>query len=139
MARGLTDVLSVLFGRRGNLSGQNSLAQEHCLVCDAPLQESTLYLRSRVCPQCRFHYSISARERIQLLADPKSFKEKFRTVSSIDPLAFSGKVTYRSRIYDAQRNTGLTEAAVVGQCKIEGISAVAVSYTHQTLPTTTYV
>ena len=96
-------------------------------MCDAPLQESTLYLRSRVCPQCRFHYSISARERIQLLADPKSFKEKFRTVSSIDPLAFSSKVTYRSRIYDAQRNTGLTEAAVVGQCKIEGISAVVVA------------
>lgn len=85
------------------------------------------YLQSRVCPQCRFHYSISARERIQLLADPKSFKEKFRTVSSIDPLAFSGKVTYRSRIYDAQRNTGLTEAAVVVQCKIEGISAVVVA------------
>ena len=64
---------------------------------------------------------------MQLLADPKSFKEKFRTISSIDPLAFSGKVTYRSRIYDAQRNTGLTEAAVVGQCKIEGISAVVVA------------
>ena len=127
MARRLTDVLSVLFGRRGNLTGRSSFAQEHCLLCDAPLQESTLYHQSRVCPQCRFHYSIPARERIELLADPKSFKEKFRTVSSIDPLAFSGKVTYRSRIYDAQRNTGLTEAAVVGQCKIEGISTVVVA------------
>jgi acetyl-CoA carboxylase carboxyl transferase subunit beta len=127
VARGLTDVLSVLFGRRGNLGGQSSLAQEHCLVCDAPLLESELYQQTRVCPNCRFHYSITARERIQLLADPKSFKEKFRTVSSLDPLAFSGKVAYRSRIFDAQKTTGLTEAAVVGQCKIDGISTVVVA------------
>jgi len=127
VARGLTDVLSVLLWRRGNLSGQSSLAQEHCLVCDASLVESTLYQQARVCPQCRFHYSITAHERIQLLADPKTFKEKFRTISSIDPLAFTGKITYRSHLYNTQRNTGLTEAAVVGQCKIEGISIVVVA------------
>jgi acetyl-CoA carboxylase carboxyl transferase beta subunit/acetyl-CoA carboxylase carboxyl transferase alpha subunit len=127
VARGLTEVLSVLFGRRGNLGGQGTLAQENCLMCDAPLLESELYKQARVCPECRFHYSISARERIQLLADPKSFKEKFRTINSLDPLAFSGKITYRTRIFDAQKSTGLTEAVVVGQCKIEGISTVLVA------------
>ena len=101
-----------------------ALAQDVCLFCDAALADSALYLEARVCPECRFHYSITARDRIQLLADPKSFREKFRAVVSIDPLLFNSRDTYRSDIYNAQLRTGLTEAAIVGQCRIEGISTV---------------
>ena len=101
-----------------------ALAQDVCLFCGAALADSALYLEARVCPECRFHYSITARDRIQLLADPKSFREKFRAVVSIDPLLFNSRDTYRSDIYNAQIRTGLTEAAIVGQCRIEGISTV---------------
>ena len=80
-----------------------------------------------MCPECRFHYSISARDRIRLLADPKSFREKFRGVVSLDPLLFNSRDTYRNSIFNAQVRTGLTEAAIVGQCRIEGISTVLVA------------
>ena len=122
--RRISGVISTLLGRRGNAAGAAALAQAVCLFCGAPLAEAAVYLQARVCPDCRFHYSITARERIQLLADRKSFKEKFRAVISIDPLLFNSRDTYRSDIFNAQLRTGLTEAAIVGQCRIEGISTV---------------
>ncbi len=121
---GVTGAIGTLLGRRRTVAGEVALAQDTCLFCGASLIEAVLYHEARVCPECRFHYSISARDRIRLLADPKSFKEKFRSVISIDPLLFNSRDTYRSNIYDAQLRTGLTEAAIVGQCRIEGISTV---------------
>lgn len=122
--RRISGVISTLLGRRGQLAASVALAQEVCLFCGESLSDALLYVEARVCPACRFHYSITARERIRLLVDPKSFREKFRAVISIDPLLFNSRDTYRSDIYNAQLRTGLTEAAIVGQCRIEGISTV---------------
>jgi len=122
--RRISGVIGTLLGRRNTAGGTAALAQEVCLFCGTSLVDDVVYLETRVCPDCRFHYSITARERIQLVADRKSFKEKFRAVISIDPLLFNSRDTYRSDIFNAQLRTGLTEAAIVGQCRIEGISTV---------------
>ena len=81
---------------------------------------SDLYARLRVCPICRFHYSMTARERINSLADTESFREINRSVSSLDPLSFSSRGSYKQRIFRDQRRTGLTEAVVTGRCSISG-------------------
>ncbi len=122
--RRISGVIGTLLGRRNTGVGRAALAQEVCLFCGASLADDTVYLETRVCPDCRFHYSITARDRIQLVADRKSFREKFRAVISIDPLLFNSRDTYRSDIFNAQLRTGLTEAAIVGQCRIEGIPTV---------------
>ncbi len=122
--RRISGVIGTLLGRRSNAYGAASLVQDVCLFCNASLTDSVVYLEARVCPDCRFHYSITARERIRQLSDRKSFKEKFRAVISIDPLLFNSRDTYRSDIFNAQLRTGLTEAAIVGQCRIEGIPTV---------------
>ena len=126
MPRGLIELLSALFSRGQWAEGEGPLSQEYCLVCNAPLVGEALYEQYRVCPGCRFHYSIPSRQRIRLVADPGTFKEKYRTISSLDPLSFSGKVTYRKRLFRDQRRTGLSEAAVVGQCSIGGYKTVLV-------------
>ncbi len=126
MVKGVSELLSAVFSREQHAAGKGPLAQERCLVCNTSLEEEELYRRLSVCPECRFHYSITARQRIQLLAEPKSFKEKYRTISSLDPLSFKGKSPYRKRLFRDQRRTGLTEAAVVGECRIEGIKTVLV-------------
>ena len=126
MVSGFAEVLSALFSRGQRADGQGIIAQEHCLVCNALLVDDPLYATLRVCSGCHFHYSITSRQRIQMLTDPKSFKEKFRTISSLDPLSFSGKVPYRKRLFRDQRRTGLTEAAVVGQCRIGGVKSILV-------------
>lgn len=100
--------------------------RETCLICDETLVDSDLYRRHSVCPRCRFHYSVTARERIDTLADPGSFKEINRTVTSLDPLSFSSRTSYRQSVFRDQRRTGLTEAAVTGTCSIGGTMAVLV-------------
>ena len=91
----------------------------YCLACDASLVDAELYHEFRVCPSCRFHYSLAARERISLLADPGTFQETHRAVSSLAPLSFSSRVP-------RQQRTGLTEAAVIGRCAIGDRPAVII-------------
>ncbi len=99
---------------------------ENCLHCGADLSSSELFQRYRVCPQCGYHYVLPAWERIELLADEGSFKEVNRSLVSLDPLSFSGEGSYKKRIFDAQKRTGLNEAVVTGLCQIEGNPTVLV-------------
>ena len=110
-------VSSVMSGRNGHTEPP---IREICLVCDQSMALSDLYATLRVCPICRFHYSMNARERIDSLADAESFHEINRSVSSLDPLSFSSRGSYKQRIFRDQRRTGLTEAVVTGPCSISG-------------------
>ncbi|MYF78903.1 MAG: acetyl-CoA carboxylase carboxyl transferase subunit beta [Chloroflexi bacterium] len=91
-----------------------------CLVCGTELGGSELFQRIRVCPQCGFHYNISARSRIAALVDPGTFEESHRWITSIDPLVFSPRVSYQVRVLNDQERTGLSEAAVTGIARIGG-------------------
>ncbi len=99
---------------------------ESCLYCGADLSSSELFQRYRVCPNCSFHYALPAGARIELLVDEGSFREENRSLASLDPLSFSGEASYKKRIFDAQKRTGLPEAVVTGLCHIEGNPAVLI-------------
>lgn len=91
-----------------------------CVACGADLTDSEIYERFSVCPTCRFHYTIGARERIALLTDGASFRETHRSLTSIDPLSFSGQASYRHRVYEEERRTGLIDAIITGTGTIQG-------------------
>ena len=93
---------------------------EQCLSCGADLEGSRSYERFRVCHACGFHFHLTARERIATLLDVGSFHEDDRGVTSIDPLSFRDRQSYRSRVINAQRRTGLTESALTGTGTIYG-------------------
>lgn len=114
--------------RTGNGFREEDLPEsmEWCLACDSQIANKPLFQKYRVCPSCRFHYTLGARERIDLIADEGTFKEKNRSIASLDPLSFSGRVAYKERLSMDQRRTGLTEAAVTGTCQIGGSSAVLI-------------
>ena len=103
-----------------------SVIRSHCLVCDEAISEAPLYLNYRLCPYCRFHYTLTARERIDLLVDKGSFRETNRNIASLHPLAFSNRSSYSKRVSDDQTRTGLTEAAVTGHCTIGDIKTMLV-------------
>ena len=124
MVRNISDMPSSVVRRTDH--EEEVVKREFCLVCDASLVDSELYDRYNVCPRCRFHYSVSARERIDSLADPGSFKEINRAVTSLDPLSFSSRTSYKQRVFRDQKRTGLTEAAVTGTSTIGGTPAVLV-------------
>ncbi len=122
MVRNVAGAIGSVVRRRDGDGGAPE--RESCLVCSTNLLTSDLYARSRICPVCNFHYSMTARERIDSLADPGTFRETNRRVSSLDPLSFSAKVSYKQRLFLDQRRTGLTEAVVTGTCSIGGSPAV---------------
>jgi acetyl-CoA carboxylase carboxyl transferase beta subunit len=61
-----------------------------------------------------------ARARIEWYADPGSFTEEAVDVRSEDPLSFFDLRPYAERLAEAELNTGLGEALVVGQATIDG-------------------
>jgi len=61
-----------------------------------------------------------ARARIDWYADEGSFHEEAADVRSEDPLDFFDLRPYAERLSEAELNTGLGEAAVVGQATIDG-------------------
>jgi len=93
---------------------------EQCLSCNADLEGSRSYETFRVCHSCGFHFHLTARERIATLLDVGSFHEDDRGITNIDPLSFRDKQSYRSRVINAQRRTGLTESALTGTGSIYG-------------------
>ena len=67
-----------------------------------------------VCPQCGFHWYVSAKQRIEQLFDPGTFEEWDGGLLPTDPLSFSDKKPYAKRIISEQKRTGLSEAALTG-------------------------
>ncbi len=126
MVRSLTDRLSSVV-KRGRSEEKVPAVRETCLFCSASLVESEQYDRYRTCHVCKFHYSMTARERIASLADPESFRETNRSLISLDPLSFSSRMSYKQRIFRDQRRTGLTEAVVTGTCTIGGSPAMLIA------------
>ena len=125
--RNLSKFLVHLFGRDGGRGhAYLSLFHDQCLLCEEPIGDSKAYLAYRVCPYCRFHYTLSARERVELLADRKTFKETQKYLNSVAPLSFSRKGAYHKLLSRDQNRTGLTEAAVTGSCRIGGTETMLV-------------
>ena len=125
--RNLANFLVHLFNRDGELGRTYiSVIHDRCLFCEEPISDSPSYLTYRVCPFCRFHYTVTARQRIELLADKGTFKEFYKYVSSVEPLSFSRRARYRKFLAQDQDRTGLTEAVVTGKCRIGDIEAMLI-------------
>jgi acetyl-CoA carboxylase carboxyl transferase subunit beta len=74
----------------------------------------------KVCPKCKHHEQLSARERIAQLTDEGTFEEFDKGLTSLDPLQFVDSKAYPDRIRAAQEKTGETDAAVSGVGRIQG-------------------
>ncbi|MFP4473329.1 MAG: acetyl-CoA carboxylase, carboxyltransferase subunit beta [Candidatus Omnitrophota bacterium] len=90
-----------------------------CPECESPTYVKTLKDNANVCPNCQFHFSLTAKERIDLLADPGTFQEMDAGLTSADPLTFSGPKTYLDKLKADQKKTGLKDAVLTGRCRIE--------------------
>ena len=125
--RNLANFLVHLFNRDGEADRTYlSVIHDRCLFCEEPISDSPSYLTFRVCPFCRFHYTVTARQRIELLADRGTFKESSKYVSSVEPLSFSRRSRYRKFLSQDQDRTGLTEAAVTGRCRIGDVEVMLI-------------
>ena len=97
--------------------------QEHpntCPKCGSHYRDDELAATLHVCPHCGHHFPMRARARIEWYADDGSFAEDSADVRSDDPLSFFDLRPYAERLVEAELNTGLGEAMVVGQATIDG-------------------
>ena len=125
--RNLANFLVHLFNRDGEIERSYlSVVHDRCLFCEEPISDSPSYLTYRVCPFCRFHYTVTARERIELLVDKETFKENYKYVKTVEPLSFSRRNRYRKFLEQDQNRTGLTEAAVAGKCRIGDVETMLI-------------
>ena len=74
----------------------------------------------KVCPKCNYHFRIGAKERLALIIDEGSFKEYDARLHPIDPLNFRDLKSYRERVREAKKATGMNEAVLCGMAKIGG-------------------
>jgi acetyl-CoA carboxylase carboxyl transferase subunit beta len=74
----------------------------------------------KVCPKCKYHEQLSARERIAQLIDDGTFRELDAELSPLDPLGFVDSKPYAERIQAAQQKTGERDAVVSGMGRIGG-------------------
>ena len=100
---------------------------QKCPGCSEVVHEIELAQNQRVCPRCDYHFSQSAKERIENLLDPETFVERDGDLRSVDTLQFQGMASYKDRLKKYQDATGLTDAVLSGYGMIEGYKvAVAV-------------
>jgi acetyl-CoA carboxylase carboxyl transferase subunit beta len=90
-----------------------------CPKCSSHYREDELIENLRVCAHCGYHFPVGALERIQQLLDPDSFIEEAKELRSADPLSFFDLRSYKERIAEAELKTGLPDALLMGQAKIE--------------------
>ena len=85
-----------------------------CPGCRDSIYRKELERNLNVCPKCRYHNYVSARERIAQLLDEGTFEVCDEQVLPTDPLKFADKKSYAERLTAEQHRTGLTDAALCG-------------------------
>ena len=93
---------------------------QKCPGCSEVVHEIELAQNQRVCPRCDYHFSQTAKERIENLLDPASFVEHDADLRSIDTLRFQGMASYEDRLSKYKASTGLTDAVLSGDGMLEG-------------------
>ena len=88
-----------------------------CPHCGRQIPVNELWENLGVC-MCGDHFRLNARQRIHILADPGSFQERDREMTSEDILSFPG---YAKKLQNAFLSCREKEAVVCGTAKIGGM------------------
>lgn len=89
-----------------------------CPSCQHVMFNKTLRENESVCLKCSYHFIVPAQDRIRQVLDHKSFKEIDANLSTLDPLNFEAVKSYRDKLKQDQKRTGLKEACLTGEGKI---------------------
>ena len=89
-----------------------------CSGCSEMIHANELKDNINCCPKCDYHYRLTLDQRLEILADKKTFKEMFQNIKPIDPLDFVDSKTYKERLKLAEEKSNRDEAVIVGTCEI---------------------
>lgn len=92
-----------------------------CDYCKNLVYKKVVEEKLRTCPECGFHFTLSGRERLNLLVDEGSFEEYWTDLSPTDPLKFKA---YKEKILEGQKETGSKDALIIGKGKVDGVDVM---------------
>ena len=110
---------------RVTLASTSLPQSQQCPECKTELGAANeLYSRIAVCDHCGHHFVWSAFNRIEHLADPHSFRSIGRHIQPVDFLGFVDEHLYSAKLISEQQQTGLSDAILIGRCRIGGTETV---------------
>lgn len=89
-----------------------------CPDCSAIIYTKELRRTLGVCPKCSYHFRLTAKQRIPVLADRHSFVEIDANLRSTDPLAFKDTQKYKERLKKAEKKSESIEAVMTGRARV---------------------
>jgi acetyl-CoA carboxylase carboxyl transferase subunit beta len=96
-----------------------------CPECAAILFRKSVENNLWVCPECQYHFRISAAVRVQQLCDTGTFEPFDEDLAPSDPLSFVDLKPYAARLLAAQRKTGQLDGVLTGLGFIKGRRVIA--------------
>ena len=110
-------------------SGEKKIRTEglwvKCENCRQIIWKKDLEDNMNVCPKCDKHFRIDARTRLAQLLDENQYETFDGNLESTDPLKFVDLKPYSSRLRQAQQETGLEDAIINAQGKLQGRPVIA--------------
>lgn len=85
-----------------------------CPGCNNAIYRPEAEKRQNVCPQCDYHFYVSARDRLTQLLDDGTFEQWDSNIRPTDPLEFKDKKRYSDKLVEEQGRTGLLDAVLTG-------------------------
>lgn len=98
-----------------------------CNHCHRILYKQDILDNLFICPECHFHFRISAEERLQMLFDNGQYELFDQNIYPMDPLGFVDLKKYSDRLSENQKKTGYLDAVLNAVGTIGGIQAVVCS------------
>jgi len=95
-----------------------------CENCKQIVWKGDLEGNLHCCPKCGYHFKMGAPERLAMLFDGGHYAEHDAGLASSDPLAFTDTKAYRYRLKQAQAQTGMKDALMTGEGRIEDRPAI---------------
>lgn len=92
-----------------------------CPECKRMILATDLDDNSRVCTCCKHHFRITARQRIEMIADKDSFEEMDGELVSKNIIGFPD---YNRKLAAAKNRSGENESVITGVCTINGYKVV---------------
>jgi acetyl-CoA carboxylase carboxyl transferase subunit beta len=112
-------------------SGEKKIRTEglwvKCENCRQIIWKKDLEENLNVCPKCDKHFRIDARTRLTQLIDDNQYEVFDANLLSTDPLKFVDLKPYASRLKQARKDTGLSDAVINVEGRISGRSVVVSS------------
>jgi acetyl-CoA carboxylase carboxyl transferase subunit beta len=98
-----------------------------CNSCQRILYKQDILDNLSVCPECNFHFRISAEERLTMLFDNGEYELIDQNIYPLDPLEFEDQKKYSERLLENQEKTSHSDAVLNAVGLMDGMSVIVSS------------